>query len=119
MPSGIHRKLFIPGILICFLFTKGCTEDFLNITPVGVFDEAVLATFEGVDALLIGAYSMVDGVSEGLGWESTTSGWVYGSIRGMESNKDALNFPSSTCLSKSMKQEAAACTNVLIDLLLK
>ncbi len=60
----------------------------MEITPNGLLDESVLATYEGVDGLLIGAYSMVDGVAFGAGgWESATSGWVYGCIRGMEANK--------------------------------
>jgi hypothetical protein len=59
----------------------------LEITPNGQLDQSVLATFEGVDALVIGAYSMLDGISNSFGWESATSGWVFGSIRGMEANK--------------------------------
>ena len=69
-----------------------CKESFLEITPYGSLDESVLATYEGVDGLLIGAYSMVDGISNmnwdpEFGWQSATSGWVFGSIRGMEANK--------------------------------
>ncbi|MCK4991644.1 MAG: RagB/SusD family nutrient uptake outer membrane protein, partial [Bacteroidales bacterium] len=66
---------------------NSCSEDFLDITPTGNLNNAVLATYEGVDALLTGAYSMLDGVAEGFGWEAATSGWVYASIRGIESNK--------------------------------
>ncbi|HYC86505.1 MAG TPA: RagB/SusD family nutrient uptake outer membrane protein, partial [Chryseosolibacter sp.] len=57
-------------------------------TPNGSLDASVLATAEGIDGLLIGAYSMLDGVSgQGFGWEAASSNWVYGSIRGMEANK--------------------------------
>ena len=42
-----------------------------------MLDEAVLATYEGVDALLIGAYSLLDGVSQDFAWEAATSGWLY------------------------------------------
>lgn len=60
----------------------------MNVTPNGSLDAQVLATAEGVDALLISAYSMVDGVaSNGFGWEAASSNWVYGSIRGLEANK--------------------------------
>ncbi|MCK5691744.1 MAG: RagB/SusD family nutrient uptake outer membrane protein, partial [Bacteroidales bacterium] len=69
------------------LFIDSCSEDFLEITPNGELGNAVLATYDGVDALLTGAYSMLDGVSESFGWESATSGWVFASIRGMEANK--------------------------------
>ncbi len=65
-----------------------CSEEFLEIYPNGELNQAVLANYEGVDGLLIGAYSMLDGVAEGVGgWESTTSGWVFASIRALEANK--------------------------------
>jgi hypothetical protein len=68
--------------------TISCKEDFLEVTPNAALDESVLATADGVDALLIGAYSMLDGVSgQGFGWQAASSNWVYGSIRGMEANK--------------------------------
>ena len=75
------------GIIIMY----ACQKSFLEITPNGLLDQAVLADYEGVDGLLIGAYSMVDGVANinwnpDLTWQSTTSGWVFGSIRGMEAN---------------------------------
>jgi len=87
----------IKVVLLCLLLIGGCSEDFLEITPNGELDQAVLATSEGVNALLIGAYSMLDGVAEGVGgWESATSGWVFASIRGLESNKgtDSGDAPS-------------------------
>lgn len=58
------------------------------MTPKGSLDAQILATKAGVNSLLIGAYAMVDGVSSnGFGWESASSNWVFGSIRGMEANK--------------------------------
>ncbi len=65
-----------------------CKEDFLDIKPTGSLDSNILATKDGVNGLLIGAYGMVDGVaSSGFGWEAASSNWVYGSIRGLEANK--------------------------------
>jgi len=78
------------GLVLAILvgFTNSCKEDFLNITPKGALDAQVLGTASGVDALLISAYSMLDGVaSNGFGWEAASSNWVYGSIRGLEANK--------------------------------
>lgn len=74
-------------LILVFVMTNACKESFLEITPNGSLGEAVLATYDGVDGLLIGAYSMIDGQADGYGWESATSGWVFGSIRGMEANK--------------------------------
>jgi len=85
------KKFKIVGVMIIFLIvgvTNSCKEEFLEVTPNGSLDASVLATAEGIDALLIGAYSMLDGVSgQGFGWEAASSNWVYGSIRGMEANK--------------------------------
>lgn len=73
---------------VLLAFTNSCKEEFLTVTPNGSLDAQVLATSKGVDALLISAYSMLDGIaSNGFGWEAASSNWVYGSIRGLEANK--------------------------------
>ena len=75
-------------VLMVFGITNACKDTFTEITPNGALDVAVLATAEGVDGLLIGAYSMLDGqASQGFGWQSATSGWVFASIRGLVANK--------------------------------
>ena len=78
-------------LLIIILAAAGiwnsCSEDFPNITPKGSLDKTVLANEEGIDYLLIGAYSMLDGISSQFGWEAASSNWVYGDIRGMTGNK--------------------------------
>jgi len=81
------KILSVIAIIAGSLLLDACKESFLEITPNGSLDESVLATSEGVDGLLIGAYSMVDGVCDGFGWQAATSGWVFGSIRGMVANK--------------------------------
>jgi starch-binding outer membrane protein, SusD/RagB family len=85
------NKLKIKIILsLCVLLvvTNACNEDYLSVTPNGSLDAEVLANAKGVDALLIGTYSMLDGVaSNGFGWEAASSNWVYGSIRALEANK--------------------------------
>jgi hypothetical protein len=64
-----------------------CKEDFLNITPNGALDASVLGNEKGVEALLVGAYSVLDGIGVGYSWNSAASNWVYGDIRGMIANK--------------------------------
>ena len=87
--SGI---VIIAGLIVM----NACKERFLEITPNGSLDQSVLATYEGVDGLLIGAYSLLDGVTSSFGWQSATSGWVYGSIRAIEADKgtDAGDQPA-------------------------
>jgi len=79
----------LSGIVIIagLLLMNSCKERFMEITPNGSLDQTVLATYDGVDGLLIGAYSLLDGVTSSFGWQSATSGWVYGSIRALEANK--------------------------------
>lgn len=74
------------GLILALPFS--CKEDFLDVSPNGSLSADILATKDGVNGLLIGAYGMVDGVSSsGFGWEAASSNWVYGSIRGLEANK--------------------------------
>ncbi len=79
--------------LVCILafilgFFIGCKKDFLEIVPSEILSQKLLATENGINTLLIGAYSMLDGVSgQGFGWETASSNWLYGSIRGLEANK--------------------------------
>ena len=73
---------FLAGVAI--LIT--CRKDFLDLEPADSLSKYVLADTKGIEALLVGAYSMLDGESSQFGWESASSNWVYGSIRGLEAN---------------------------------
>ena len=85
------RSLSVIVVAAGLLLMSACSEEFLEITPNGSLDQAVLATNDGVNALLIGAYAMIDGVDASFGWEAATSGWVFGSIRGLEANKGTFS----------------------------
>jgi hypothetical protein len=75
-------------IIIAVLGIVGaCKEDFLNIAPNGAVGVSLLGNEKGIDALLVGAYSVLDGIGVGYSWESAASNWVYGDIRGMLANK--------------------------------
>jgi len=78
---------FIVIILAVLGLWTACSEDFLEITPKGSLDITVLASKEGANGMLIGCYSMLDGVNSSFGWEAASSNWVYGDIRGMVGNK--------------------------------
>lgn len=77
-----------------------CSKNFLERQPRGVLDENTLANKKGVEALLIGAYSLLDGTQRGDvtlgGWESAGSNWVYGSVAGGDAHKgsDAGDQPA-------------------------
>src|ERR1700733_14814205 len=65
-----------------------CNKSFLDSSPVGSLSTAQVANKEGVEALLIGAYSLLDGQGIVQGdAASSESNWVYGSICGSEAYK--------------------------------
>jgi len=74
-------------IFSLFAVLISCSRDFLDIKPKSVLDSNVLANAKGIDALLIGAYSMLDGVSAQFGWETASTNWVFADIRGLIANK--------------------------------
>ncbi|MFN8239773.1 MAG: RagB/SusD family nutrient uptake outer membrane protein [Bacteroidales bacterium] len=80
-----NTKLYIVFMLI--LLAVACSKDWLDERPLGSYDQYTLANEKGIDGILIGAYSMLDGVSNPYSWEAASSNWIYGSIRGMEANK--------------------------------
>src|SRR5512133_527076 len=84
------RNIFIIITFAALGIVNSCSSDFLEITPNGSLDQTVLLSEKGVDNLLIGAYSLLDGVStsgSGDQWDATNTNWLWGSVRGMEANK--------------------------------
>jgi hypothetical protein len=85
----MKKVLFLIILFIVVFFQiNSCRKDFLEIYPGSILDQSKLADEKGIETLLIGAYSMLDGVSANTGgWESASSNWLYGSVRGIEGNK--------------------------------
>ncbi|HET6768938.1 MAG TPA: RagB/SusD family nutrient uptake outer membrane protein, partial [Chitinophagaceae bacterium] len=80
--------LLIAGTVI----TLSCGKGFLEKKPLGSLDVNALSNKKGVEALLIGAYSVLDGFINGGGiflggWQSSGTNWVYGSINGGDAHK--------------------------------
>jgi len=58
-----------------------CNKNFLNKPPLGTLSPSIVANKAGVEGLLIGAYSLLDGNGgNGGGWGAAGSNWVYGSV---------------------------------------
>jgi starch-binding outer membrane protein, SusD/RagB family len=80
--------LLLMVLMTSCLIMYSCRKSFLDSPSAGELNQITLANENGINALLIGAYSMLDGVSTVTGgWESSASNWLYGSIRGLEANK--------------------------------
>jgi starch-binding outer membrane protein, SusD/RagB family len=79
-----YNKIILSALFIS-LFTTACQDDFLNVKPLGVLDQSSLQNKIGVNLLLIGAYSMLDGVQTNVGspfsdWQGSADNWVYGEV---------------------------------------
>ncbi len=76
------KYIAFAGLLVTFAFAYSCKKN-LDIQPVGSLSPTVLASKSGVDGLLIGAYSYLDGYSNINGttsWESGIDNWIWGSV---------------------------------------
>jgi starch-binding outer membrane protein, SusD/RagB family len=89
-----YSRIFLP-ILLAVMTVTACQDDFLNVKPLGVLDQASLQNKIGVNLLLVGAYSMIDGVqfiSSFSDWHGSADNWVYGevtadnAVKGSDSN---------------------------------
>ncbi|KAA0991764.1 RagB/SusD family nutrient uptake outer membrane protein [Dyadobacter aurulentus] len=73
-------KKSILTAMVCVGMLTSCGKEFLETTPLGVGNEQSLSNKNGVNAVLIGAYSLLDGVGAGPVNTSSVSNWIYGSV---------------------------------------
>jgi tetratricopeptide (TPR) repeat protein len=74
--------LLIGGILVGPI---ACKEDFLDVPVTEQLTEATLGNQRGIEGMLIGAYSALNGKDNG--WFGGATNWLWGSIRGGDANK--------------------------------
>ena len=67
------------------IMVASCEDSFLDVPPTGSLSDAQLATKDGVEGLLVGAYSALNGVF-GSRFEGPNH-WITGTICGGEANK--------------------------------
>jgi len=67
------------------MFGVSCSDEFLEVLPTGSLADAQVGTKDGIEGLLIGTYSALNGVF-GNRFEGPNH-WVTGSIMGGEANK--------------------------------
>lgn len=90
-------KYFILGMLLIGTLPS-CSDEFLDQPALGALGDDVLATRDGVNKLLIGAYAALDGQGEGgtdalgggNGWEAAPENWIYGTVAGGEASKGSF-----------------------------
>lgn len=89
-------KLKTPSLLLgaMLVATMSCSDEFLQVAPTDSLADAQVSTADGIDGLLIGAYSALNGVF-GNRFEGPNH-WATGSVLGGEANKgtDAGDYGS-------------------------
>ncbi len=93
------KKIIIFSLLATVGLNFSCSDSFFDIQPQGAASLVSLSNKNGVNALLVGAYSLLDGVGSGnVGRTSTASNYVYGGITSGDAVKgtDAGDQPEQT-----------------------
>lgn len=84
----LRNKCIISGFLVLLTVVVACKKSFLEKEPLGPIGESTLATKAGVNGLLIGAYSLLDGRgSPGSNEGSAVSNWIYGGVASDDAHK--------------------------------
>jgi starch-binding outer membrane protein, SusD/RagB family len=83
--KNINFKIKITGLILGFwLILVSCSKEYLNRQPQGSINEETLATKDGVNGLLIGAYSYLDGFAMPYNYigdnEAAVNNWNFGGI---------------------------------------
>ena len=77
----IKRKFLFLSSLGVIVVIAACSKKFLEKPPLGTLSPEIMATEKGVQGLLIGAYSLVDGEgTPGDGFASGASNWILGGV---------------------------------------
>ncbi|HWB26012.1 MAG TPA: RagB/SusD family nutrient uptake outer membrane protein [Chitinophagaceae bacterium] len=114
-----NYRIFIPAGLFTLLVVYACSKSFTTIKPLAAVSPDVLANSFGIRGILIGAYSMLDGIggaggSEGP-WSSAGSNWVYGSVCADDSHKGS-DPGDQQDITPLMRWEENASNGYLADL---
>lgn len=81
--------IFITGLL----WMNSCSEKFLDTAPIGKVSESTLANKQGVYDVLIGAYSLLDGMGGNVDADVSRaiSNWSFGSVSSDDAFKGGEN----------------------------
>lgn len=109
----MKAKIFVSIILATVGFSA-CNKSYLDKPLTGALETKYLETKEGVNGLLIGAYSALDGqqggdasIGGGGAWEAAPDNWIYGGVAGGDASKGS-NAGDQTPIESIMKYTSDA-----------
>ncbi|QMU27535.1 RagB/SusD family nutrient uptake outer membrane protein [Adhaeribacter radiodurans] len=88
------KKSIILGSSILLSILSSCSDSFLDVKPKAALTIDALTTNKGVNSLLVGAYSLLDGWATAEGayrsYQSSADNWVYGSVASDDAYKGTI-----------------------------
>lgn len=85
-------KKDILTVLMLSVSMTACSDKFLDVKPTAVLDPSNLQNKNGVNAILTGAYSLLDGVGAGTtSWHGSGDNWIYGSVASDDAYKGSTS----------------------------
>jgi len=116
-----RNSLIIASVLLTATIIVACSKSFLDKPPLGTLTPDIVANEKGVQGILIGAYSMLDGngASGDGNYGSAASNWGYGGVASDDAYKgsdpsDVSDFApfedwTVTSTNGALPQKWAAC----------
>ena len=114
----INFKYLLPMIMSFLVVLYACDKSYLEVPAHGALSQDVLANKIGVEALLVGAYSLLDGEGSSAGtangpWATSSSNWVYETVAGGEAHKGS--DPGDQNLITPIEQWNTTASNSYLD----
>jgi len=89
----MKKIMIFCGIILMSLWTA-CSDSFLEVKPQAALGTAELQNAKGVNALLVGAYALLDGWATAEGayrsYQVGADNWVYGSVASDDAYKGTI-----------------------------
>lgn len=87
MKTILKLRNFFVILMVSICLGISCSDEFLEVAPTNTLAEAQVTTVEGIEGLLIGAYSMLNGAFVSGNRAQAPNHWITGSILGGDANK--------------------------------
>jgi hypothetical protein len=88
------QRLSVYALIAAGIVQSSCKKSYLDQPALGALSTTTVNSAAGVDGLLIGAYSALDGqqgtntaFGGGGPWETSPDNWIYGSVAGGDAHK--------------------------------
>lgn len=88
------KKSILIGSSVLLSILSSCSDSFLEVSPKAALNNAALTNSRGVNSLLVGAYSLLDGWATPEGayrsYQSGADNWVFGSVASDDAYKGTI-----------------------------